>query len=90
MPYRNGQLVNWKVKVRGLRPLLTEDNSDKNAIKVGKKFYKILTSSLYKRYFKEFDDLDEFQDVEGLEHFNDVLNRLYDYCDENLIWIDFK
>ena len=90
MPYRNGKVVGWKVKITGLRPLLTEDNSDTNAVKVGKKFYKILTSSLYNKYFIDFEDLDEFNYVEGLEHFNDVLDRLYNYCDAELIWIDFK
>ena len=90
MPYRNGKIVGWKVKITGLRPLLTEDDSDINAIKVGKEFYKILNSSLNKKYFKEFDRLEEFNDVYDLEEFNNILNSLWDYCDENLIWVDFK
>jgi len=90
MPYRNGKIVGWKVKITGLRPLLTEDDSDINAIKVGKEFYKILNSSLNKKYFKEFDRLEEFNDFYDLEEFNDILNSLWDYCDENLIWVDFK
>ena len=88
MPYRKGKVVNWQVKVKGIRPLLTDDNSDENAKETGKKVYQILTSQRYSRYFRDFEDLDEFLYLEGLDHFNDILDRLYDYCDDNLIWID--
>ena len=94
MPYRNGQIVRWKTKIKGIRPLLTEDDSDENAQKVGKEIYKIVTSSLYKKYFKIYEDdmlepLDSFLFVEDCEHLNSLLSTLYDYCDANLIWIDF-
>ena len=87
MPIRNGKAVNWKVKITGVKNLLSDDNSDKNAIKVGKNVYKILTSKQYAKYFKEFDDLDEFVYIENLEHFNYTLDLLYNYADDNLIWI---
>lgn len=89
MPYRNGKLVNWKLKIKELRPLLTDDNTDKNAIKVGKEFFKILSSVKYRKDFQNFDRLEEFNEVMDLEEFNDILNSFWDYCDENLIWIDF-
>ena len=82
-------MANWRVKVKGIRPLLTEDDSDINAIKVGKDVYKILTSPAYRNYFEDFQDLDELLHLDGLNHFNDVLNRMYDYCDAERIWIDF-
>jgi hypothetical protein len=90
MPYRTGKIVKWNVKVTGLRQLLTDDDSKENAVKVGKEFYKTLTSSIYKRYFKEFDRIEEFNEVSDLEEFNDILESFWDYCDENLIWVDFK
>ena len=90
MPYRNGQVVGWKHKVKGLRELLNTDDTDTNVINVGKKVYKLLNNSLYKKWFVNFNDLDEFLFIDGLEAFNDLLDRLYDYCDENLIWVDFK
>ena len=91
MPFRNGKIVNWRVKITGLRPLLTEDNSDTNAIKVGKEFYKILTSSINQKYFKDFERLEEFnEEVGALEEFNDILSDFWDYCDYNLIWVDSK
>jgi len=89
MPYRNGLLVNWKVKIQGLRELLTDDDSDENAIKVGKEFYKILNSSIYRKYFKNFDRLEEFNEVLDVKEVNDILSDLWDYCDYNLIWVDF-
>jgi hypothetical protein len=70
--------------------LLTADNSDENAIKTGKKVYKILTSTIYKKYFKDFEFLEDFNNCVGLDDFNGTLELFYDYCDENLIWIDFE
>lgn len=89
MPYRNGKIVDWKVKVKGIRSLLNSDCSDENAIKTGKEIYKTLTNSIYKKYFENFDILEDFNNVLGLEDFNGMLNEMYDYCDTNLIWIDF-
>jgi len=82
-------MANWKVKIRGIRELLTDDNSDENAILAGKKVYKILTSKRYEKYFENFVELDNFNYVEGLSHFNELLNDMYDYCDRKRIWIAF-
>lgn len=82
-------MTNWRVKVKGIKILLTEDDSDENATKVGKEVYKILSNSVYKKYFKNFDRLEDFNNVFGVDDFNDILNNMYDYCDDNGIWIDF-
>jgi len=86
MPYRNGKLVDWKVHVKGIRELLTDDASTENAKKVGKKVYEIVTSNKYKKFF---DPL-EYDMYTGylLEDFNELLNALYDWADANLIWIE--
>lgn len=94
MPIRNGKRVNWKVKVKGIRPLITSDTSLKYANYAGKEIYKILTSKRYGKYFEDFEhdaliDLEEFNHVEDCDHLNSLLHDLYDYCDANLIWIDF-
>lgn len=88
MPYRNGKAVNWEVKVRGIKELLTDDNSNENAIKVGEKIYDILTSQRYAKYFEEFDYLNDFICIDYVYQLNGVLSLLYDYADENLIWIE--
>jgi len=95
MPYRNGKIVNWKVKIKGIKELLTDDTSDENAQRVGKEVYKILTSKRYGKYFEDFGMgrnmsfycLDEFDTVDTCEYFNVLLNELYDYCDAKLIWL---
>lgn len=91
MPLRNGKIVNWKVKVKGLRSLLNTEESDEEAQRVSQEIFKLLTNSIYKRHFEDFDRLYEFDKgfVETVEELNDLLNDMYDYCDENLIWIDF-
>lgn len=93
MPVRNGKFINWKVHIEGIRKLLTDDNSEENAKKVGKEIYNILTSQRYLKYFKDYDNetggfLDDFLYIENCEHLNDLLEQFYDYCDYNLIWIN--
>lgn len=93
MPYRNGQIVNWKVKIKGIRPLLSNDDSDENAKKVGKEIYEILNLNMYQKYFKDFFYetgimLDDLNFIENCKHLNDILEIFYDFCDGNLIWIE--
>ena len=91
MPYRNGKIVNWKVKVKGIKELLNTNESNEEAKRVGKEIYKIITSERYYKYFEDFDRLDDFDVyVETVEELNDLLNDMYDYCDGELIWIDLK
>ena len=95
MPYRNGEIVKWKVRIKRLRSLLGEDTSVENSQKVGKEIYKILNYKMYQKYFKEYDYetgmmLDEFLFIEDCKHLNQLLETFYDYCDSNLIWIDFE
>ena len=81
----------WKVKVKGIRPLLSGNGSDEEAKRVSKKIYKILSSSLYLKYFDDFDRVADFDVyVETSEELNELLNDMYDYCDAERIWIDFE
>ena len=91
MPIRNGKTVNWKVKVKGLRALLNTNESDEEAQRVSREIYKLITDNpIYNKAFKGFDRLYDFENyIETIEELNDLLNDMYDYCDENLIWIDF-
>lgn len=94
MPYRNGKIVKWNVRIKGIRSLLGEDDSIENSKKVGKEIYKILTSNKYSKHFEDFGletvrELDEFNNIIDCENLNSILSDLYDYCDANLIWIDF-
>ena len=84
-------MANWQLKVKGLRSLLNTDETNEEAQKVSKKIYKLLTiNPRYYKAFKDFDRLEDFNGfVETVEELNDLLNEMYDYCDNNLIWIDF-
>lgn len=87
MPYRNGKLFTWKVRVSGIKCLLTDNESDKQAQYVSKRIYQILTSKLYKSHFKTFISLEKFNSVITCNDLNNMLDKMYDYCDANLIWI---
>ena len=58
---------------------------------VSKEIYKLLTNNpIYWNAFKNFHRLDDFNSyVKTVEELNELLNDMYDYCDENLIWRDF-
>lgn len=88
MLIRNGKIVNWKVKIKGFRKLITEDETNENVSKVGKNIYNLLSSSLYEKYFTNFHDLEDFLSIETTDELNDLLDYFYDYCDAHLIWID--
>jgi len=81
-------MANWKKKIKGIKELLTDDNSNEGAIEVSKKVYSILTSKRYAKYFEDFEWIVDFYYCEGLDHFNNTLALLYDYADANLIWIE--
>lgn len=88
MPIRNGQVVKWKhtISIRDLYADV-EDESDENATRIGKAIYSRLSNLPFmKSYLYE---LDEFQDIECRDHLNDCLDGLYDYCDSELIWVEF-
>jgi len=80
-------MTQWKVKIKGLRELLSSDNSDENAIKVGKQIYKLLTRKSYNKYFVDFALLEDFNYIINVEDLNHLLNDMYDYCDEQRIWV---
>ena len=81
----------WKVKVKGLRTLLNTDETDEEAKRVSKEIYKLLSNSLYLKYFKNFNRLKDFDMfVDTIKDLNILLMYMYDYCDAERIWIDFE
>lgn len=83
-------MTNWKVKIKGIRGLLNTDEGNREAQRVSKKIYKILSCSLNLKYFKNFDRLEDFNGfVMTTEDLNILLSDMYDYCDNERIWIDF-
>lgn len=81
-----------------IKHLLTSDDSDENAQEVGRKIAAILRASDWLKADKEENDerlggseveqvAEEFEDIEDLDHFNLVLDSLYDLADADRVWI---
>lgn len=85
-------MANWRIKVKGIRPLLSASEEDREAQRVSQEIYKILTCNLYYEYFKNFNRLEDFGNgfIETTEDLNILLDDMYDYCDMERIWIDFE
>lgn len=94
MPFRNGQTVKWKVKIKYLRnAILDAEDTEEGAEKLGKKIYRILSSKAYSKYFEDFEiqqgwELEDFCSACKQDDLNSMLDELYDYCDGALIWIE--
>ena len=88
MPYdKNNKRVDWKYEIE-IKHLIDDEadpNDDDNAIDVGKqianrlKGYKLFEDSIFITRFE--------QDVDTVDDLNHYLDELYDYCDEELIWV---
>lgn len=92
----------WIHKIN-IKPFITIDTNAEAIVKAGHGIAKALRDGLPKTYFiydgcNEFlaEAVDYFEgldvnliadEIEELEHFNYMLNGLYDYCDDNRIWL---
>lgn len=87
----------WDRKLH-IKHLLSEDTSTENAKKVGNEIAQVLRgSSWLKADEKESAErmggsevaqvAEEFEDIEDLEHFNAVMDRLYDLADADRVWV---
>ena len=81
-----------------IKHLLTGDDSDENAQEIGRKIAAILRASAWLKADKEENDerlggseveqiAEDFEDIEDLDHFNLVLDGLYDLADADRVWI---
>lgn len=88
MPYdKNNKRVDWKYEIE-IKHLIDDEadpNDDDNAIDVGKQIayrlegYKFFNNPLLIHKF--------FEEVNNVDDLNYYLDELYDYCDEELIWV---
>lgn len=83
MPIRDGIYTEWQRKVK-IKHLLTRDETPDAVRKSMNAIYAVLRSTLA---FKDFDMLDFFRECDDLEEANGLLDLMYDYANENLIWI---
>lgn len=75
-----------------LKDLLTNDDSDETAVNVARETKIRVQNFAKSRGFEQDDALEEitywFDDVATCNDFNGVLNELYDWADDNRVWID--
>lgn len=77
-------MTRWNHRIM-LKDLLDDDDSDKHAQELGKVVAERLRKS---NLFVGTNLPTRFEKVADLDHFNAIMGRLYDYCDERLIWVE--
>lgn len=81
-----------------IKHLLNDDDSDENAQEVGRQIAAILRTSSWLKADKENHGerlgdpevqmaMEEFEDIADIDHFNAVLDNLYDLADADRVWI---
>lgn len=90
MPYRNGQLVDWKHKLK-IKHTLTNDCSLEGVKKTSKAIARILGTAKNKKILADFLadwELEDIASFDDCEDFNAWMSDLYDFCDARLIWVE--
>jgi len=79
-------MANWKTKI-SFRDLLEDFNDENDELLEIKRI-----KPLWIERFSSIKELKHFvKDIEKIKtqsQFNKFLNKVYDYCDDNLIWIN--
>lgn len=81
----------WKMTVN-IKPFIGEDASEEGAKRAGMAIHQLLTRRLrglplYRDDQELSDILDGLEGVENSDEFNYILADLYDWADENRIWL---
>lgn len=81
----------WKFSVN-IKPLIGEDTSEEGAQRAGKSISDLLSRRLLARDHYATDltlrnIIDGFAEIEDTDEFNSVLDDLYDWADENRVWL---
>lgn len=83
--------MKWEYTIPGLKSeiLCDRDNFTTEELKQKTtKLVEILKSHSFMSVFlDEYDYLLNVETVESVEDFNEILDTLYDYCDQNSIWL---
>lgn len=77
-------MANW-TKTVDIKPhlLAIEDDEDYQ----GAQIVAQSLVTLLKEKLPEYPDIAHFEDVQDVEDCNEALDRLYDWADENLVWL---
>ena len=71
----------WLKKIN-IKQFLDDDDSDANAVEVGHKLAEYL-----RKHLAEYPRITDFDKVVDCDHLNAKLTHLYNYADENRIWL---
>lgn len=85
-------MANWKRTVN-IKPLIGEDSSDSGAQECARNISALLQDKLMDLLTHDGDLMgivDGFEAVETCDDVNDTLDSLYDWADQNRIWLGLK
>lgn len=85
-------MPNWE-KTVNIKHLLTNIDDNGEARKIAHKISDILEEQLTPTRFNSWelqDIIDMFDDSTGLDDTNNALTALYDWADENRVWLGVK
>ena len=77
-------MTNWKHTLK-ITHLFTEKEDTESIRESMNKIADVIEN---KDFLEDFDYVWDFRGEDNLEEANNLINELYDYCDENKIWIE--
>lgn len=88
MPYRNGKVVKWKTKIQSFTDVMNGDADIRCKLK---SLAEVVDDN---RVFQEDDFAERLRDAASIENSyeceaigNEVISEIYDFADQNLIWL---
>lgn len=80
-------MTDWKARIK-IKHLL-EDRDEDLQVKTEKFWERIkLSSKLMHDFIDEYEVQFSPESIESVEDFDEMLSCLYDFCDNELIWVD--
>ena len=84
MPYQNGQVVGWKHTIK-IKHLFTQSEERDDIVESMTKIADVLEK---KDCVKDFFYLGRCRKINDVRTANAFLDKLYDFCDARLIWVE--
>jgi hypothetical protein len=84
-------MANWKNRHLKIKHLLTKEDDYESIVKSMSAIADVLEKELHPKFYlvPKFRDIPKGDEViTALDYANKLLDMLYDYCDENRIWVE--
>lgn len=82
----------WRHTVKGVTEAMTPNSDSESVKKSMNAIVAILETPEHQNHFQEFfnsldSGVEEFKNCDNIHDANNLINELYDYCDNRRIWI---